>query len=207
MVRPGASCPVCIPVSPVATHCTIIRVRTWSSSASRPSELATWMRRWASAYETVTDVIASLSSRAAASARASSSTFLPFSTDLRQHGRRPAASDTAVPSSATVRVPLPVPRVAAAAAAAADRRPSAVRSAVCANPVVSPRTTRMPAPRSRPETSSSTRPSSYRALDERRSSTKTSAKSPPLRSASSRVDRRTSVSIIGYPSRLPPPLF
>ena len=28
MVRPGASCAVCMPVSPVATHCTMMRVRT-----------------------------------------------------------------------------------------------------------------------------------------------------------------------------------
>ena len=41
-----------MPVSPAATHCTISRVRTWSSSASSPSELATRIRRWASAYET-----------------------------------------------------------------------------------------------------------------------------------------------------------
>ena len=78
------------------------------------------MRRCASPYETVTDVTASLSSRAAASARASSSTFLPFATDS---GSTVSAGgvDTAVPSSATVRVPVSVLRVAAAAATAADR--------------------------------------------------------------------------------------
>ena len=79
------------------------------------------------------------------------------------------------------RVPPPPPRAAAAAASAAASSPSGERSAVCANPVVSPRTTRRPAPRSRPDTSSSTRPSSNRALDDRRSSTNTSAKSPPSR--------------------------
>ncbi len=91
--------------------------------------------------------------------------------------------------SATVRTPPPPPRAAAAAASLAAASPSGVRSEVCAKPVVSPRTTRSPAPRSRPETSSSTRPSSYRAFDERRSSTNTSAKSPPSRNAWSSVVR------------------
>ena len=49
-----------------------------------------------------------------------------------------------------MRSPPPPPRAAAAAASAAARRPASERSAVWANPVVSPTTTRMPAPRSRP---------------------------------------------------------
>ncbi len=84
------------------------------------------------------------------------------------------------------------PRVTPAAAATGRRRPRprprrrrpvSDRSAVWAKPVVSPTTTRMPAPRSRPEESSSTWPSSSRADDDRLSSTKTSAKSPPVRRA------------------------
>ena len=57
----------------------------------------------------------------------------------------------------------PPSRATAAAARAAARRPASVSSAVWANPVVSPTTTRMPAPRSRAEESSSTRPSSRTA--------------------------------------------
>ena len=70
-------------------------------------------------------------------------------------------------------------RVAAAAASAASSR--ALRTGRrCARTRWSrPRTTRMPAPRSRPDVSSSTLPSSRRADEARRSSTKTSAKSPP----------------------------
>ena len=83
-------------------------------------------------------------------------------------------------TSSTVRAPPPPPRAAAAAASAAADRPASVRSAVWAKPVVSPTTTRMPAPRSRPEVSSSTLPSSSRADDDRLSSTKISAKSPPV---------------------------
>ena len=89
--------------------------------------------------------------------------------------------------SATSRTPPPPERAAAAAASAAVRRPSSDRSAVWAKPVVSPTTTRMPAPRSRPEDSSSTRPSSSMADDDRLSSTNTSAKSPPVRRAAARV--------------------
>ena len=62
--------------------------------------------------------------------------------------------------SATSRTPPPPLRAAAAAASAAACSPASERSAVWAKPVVSPRTTRMPAPRSRPDVSSSTRPSS-----------------------------------------------
>ena len=61
---------------------------------------------------------------------------------------------------ATVRVPAPPCRAAAAAASAAASRPASDRSLVWANPVVSPAITRMPAPRSRPLVTCSTRPSS-----------------------------------------------
>ena len=79
------------------------------------------------------------------------------------------------------------------------RRPASVRSAVWAKPVVSPTTTRMPAPRSRPEVSSSTLPSSSTADDDRLSSTKTSANSPPVRSAAPRVRLMTDSSITRGP--------
>src|SRR6202011_2304023 len=64
-----------------------------------------------------------------------------------------------------------------------------------------PRTTRTPAPRCRPETTSSTRPSSNRAEDDERSSANTSAKSPPDRNATASVREHTSGSItrrLGY---------
>ncbi len=44
-VRATLSYPVCIPVSPVATHPTLNRVRIWSSSESNPSLLAISTRR------------------------------------------------------------------------------------------------------------------------------------------------------------------
>src|SRR5207244_4372545 len=87
-------------------------------------------------------------------------------------------------------------RAAAAAASAAVVSPASVRSAVWANPVVSPRTTRMPAPRSSPDVRSSIRPSSSRAELLRLSSTNTSAKSPPVRSAVPRTRRTRDSSII-----------
>ena len=86
-----------------------------------------------------------------------------------------------------MRLSPPARRAAAAAAPAAAARPASLRSAVWANPVVSPTTTRMPAPRSRPETTSSTRPSSRIADDDRLSSAKISAKSAPVRIATERV--------------------
>ena len=49
IVRPVLSRPVCMPVSPVATQLTENNVLTWSSSVSRPSLLATRMRRRESA--------------------------------------------------------------------------------------------------------------------------------------------------------------
>ena len=67
--------------------------------------------------------------------------------------------------SAAIRTAAPDSVEAAAAASAAAASPRSERSAVWAKPVVSPRTTRMPAPRLRPVASSSTRPSSSRALD------------------------------------------
>src|SRR5947209_7939871 len=132
--------------------------------------------------------------RAASSARRSSSTLWAFGTSWgstwasrgRSGGRRVRA---------TSRTPWPPPRAAAPAASAASRRPGSVRSDVWAKPVVSPRTTRMPAPRSRPDVSSSTLPSSRRAADDRRSSTNSSAKSPPVRRAASRTLRTVLSSI------------
>ena len=122
-----------------------MRVRTWSSSASSPSELATRMRRCASAYDAVTDVIAPPCSRAAASALRSSSTLRDFSTvSGRPRRRRPDAAASRRGSARPSRTPPPPPRAAAAAARPRPSRPSGERSAVCAKPVVSPRTTRKP---------------------------------------------------------------
>src|SRR5688500_17963255 len=172
-----------MPVSPVATALTTKRVRTTSSSARRPSELATRMRRRTSPYPALTCLTAAPVARAAASALWSSSTLRALATvsgrTVGSYGRAAYCGVRAISL-----VPPPPERAAAPAASAAARRPASLRSAVWANPVVSPTTTRMPAPRSRPDTSSSTLPSSRRADDERRSSTNTSAKSPPLRSAS-----------------------
>ena len=88
---------------------------------------------------------------------------------------------------ATVRTLPPPSRATAAAAAAAASRPFSLRSEVWANPVVSPATTRMPAPRERPDESSSTRRSSSMALADVASSAKTSAMSPPWASAAERT--------------------
>src|SRR5690606_38101904 len=124
--------------------------------------------------------------RAASSARRSSSTLAPLAT-VSGSTSTPLGRGASRRVSATSRTPPPPDRAAAAAASAAARRPSSDRSAVWAKPVVSPTTTRMPAPRSRPEDSSSTRPSSSMADDERLSSTNTSAKSPPVRRAAASV--------------------
>ncbi len=107
-----------------------------------------------------------------------------------------AGADTAC--RATVRTPPPPWRAAAAAASAAARRPVSLRSLVWANPVVSPTTTRIPAPRSRPDARSSTRPSSSRAAPARRSSANTSANSPPVRKATPRTVSTTDSSINAY---------
>ena len=116
--------------------------------------------------------------RATSSARTSSSTLVALATSLggisTSFGR-----GAEVGSSATTVAPDPLPRAAAAAVSAAAISPASDRSEVWAKPVDSPTTTRMPAPRSRPEVSSSTRPSSSRADDDRFSSTNTSAKSAP----------------------------
>jgi hypothetical protein len=85
--------------------------------------------------------------------------------------------------SAIVRTPPPPWLAAAAADEAAASRPDSLRSAVCAKPVVSPFTTRMPAPRSRPLVTCSIRPSSSPADVDRLSSTNTSANSAPVRTA------------------------
>ena len=106
--------------------------------------------------------------------RVSNSTLVALATSAG-HDQRPRWD--AAPRAAPSRPPwLPPPplRAAAAAADAAARSPLGERSAVWANPVVSPDTTRMPAPRSWPDTSSSILPSSSTALEERRSSTKIS---------------------------------
>ena len=90
-------------------------------------------------------VIAPPSSRAAASARREQLDLARASRPSRA-ARLSASSGVARRRrvSATTCVPPPPPRAAPAAASAASRRPSAERSAVCANPVVSPRTTRKP---------------------------------------------------------------
>ena len=44
-VKADVSNPVCMPLSPVATHDTEKRERTWSSVTRTPSLLATWIRR------------------------------------------------------------------------------------------------------------------------------------------------------------------
>ena len=77
------------------------------------------------------------------------------------------------------RVPPPPLRATAEAASAARSRPRSDRSAVWAKPVVSPVTTRMPAPRSGPTTAP--RPGRRRAVADEfdRSSANTSANSPP----------------------------
>ena len=68
-VRASDSYPVCMPVSPLATHRTLKRVRTWSSWTKRPSEFATRTRRRLSPTPTWTWVMASPARRAASSAR------------------------------------------------------------------------------------------------------------------------------------------
>src|SRR5580698_2613386 len=131
--------------------------------------------------------------RAASSARCSSSSLAAFSTD---EGSvllpRPCCCDG---PRATVRALPPPSRATAAAAAAASSRPASLRSAVWANPVVSPTTTRMPAPRERPEESSSILRSSSVALPETLSSANTSAMSPPRSNADDSTRCSTSPSI------------
>ena len=115
--------------------------------------------------------------RAASSARVSNSSLRALSTDSGGvRSPRPCADSG---PSATVRTPAPPWRATAAAARAAAANPGSLRSAVWAKPVVSPSTTRIPAPRDRPDESSSTRRSSSMALADMASSANTSAMSPP----------------------------
>src|SRR5581483_6820083 len=158
------------------------------------------MRRRLSAVRALTWRMESPSARAACSALWSSSTLAALGTSSGRI-RTSWGRSTDCRVTATSLTPPPPPRAAAAAASAAVRRPFSERSEVWAKPVVSPRTTRMPAPRSSPEVSSSTRPSSSRADELRLSSANTSANSPPLRNAAPRTRWRTDSSIIG---RLPP---
>src|SRR5579875_826650 len=193
-VAPTDSRPVCRPVSPEATQDTAKRVFTWSSPASTPSLLATRIRRRLSPYTTLTWRMAEPALRAASSARRSSSTLSALAT---VSGSTPTSLGAGARTgrSETVRTPPPPPRAAPAAAAAAASRLPRLRSLVWAKPVVSPTTTRIPAPRSRPEARSSTLPSSSRAPVALRSSAKISANSPPLRSAAARTAPTTSSSI------------
>ena len=112
------------------------------------------MRRRASAYDAVTGVMAPLSRARRVRRPAAQQLDLARLRDrLGQRPRRRAVAAASARVSATRRdAAAPAARRAAAAASAAAARPARERSAVCANPVVSPRTTRMPAPRSRPET-------------------------------------------------------
>ena len=82
--------------------------------------------------------------RAASSARVRSSSLRALSTESGSV-RSPGPWKEPGPR-ATVRTPGPPWRATAAAAWAAATSPGSLRSAVCANPVVSPSTTRIPAP-------------------------------------------------------------
>ena len=95
-------------------------------------------------------------------------------------------------------------RAADEAASAALCRPEAERSAVCANPVVSPETTRIPAPLSLPLFNSSTKPSSRTADVDLLSSIKISANEPPdfiaeERTSSRRSDGTICISVKNFP--------
>src|SRR5271166_74698 len=196
-VRAAVSYPVCRPVSPTATHDTAKRVRAWRSLTSRPSELATRISRRDPPQPTCTWEIASPEPRAASSARRSSSRVSAFDPS-GVRGPRSPCEPSASRSGPTATVWLPAPLLATADAAFAARsRPASVRSEVWAYPVVSPETTLIPAPRSRPDESSSTLPSSRLAPEDDRSSAKTSANSPPRRSASDSTCSSTGVSITG----------
>ena len=190
MVWPTDSRPVCMPESPLATQDTEKRVRICRSPVRSPSLLAIWMRRWLSAYLTVTWVMAPSRDRAASSALSRRATFRAFGTSEGRISTR-ADAGPLMASSATTLTPDPPLRAAAEAAVAAARRPAGERSAVWAKPVVSPTTTRMPAPRSRPLVSSSILESSSSAEVDLRSSTNTSANSPPVAIATPSVSRRT----------------
>ena len=161
--------------------------------ASSPSELATSTRRRLSPQPTCTWVMAPPVPRAASSARVSSSILRALST--ASGGVRSRRSCTDAGPSATVRTaapPAPPPPPPHAAAASS---PASLRSAVWAKPVVSPSTTRIPAPRDRPEESSSTLRSSSMALAVAVSSANTSARSPPPTRAADRTRSSTSESM------------
>ena len=182
-----------MPVSPTATADTENSVLTCSSVASSPSLLATRIERRLSPYRHATCEMAEPSARAASSAACSRAT-------LRVLATASGATLTSFGAGACWRLSLPAEvgeppaRAAAAAVCAARCRPAGVRSAVWAKPTDEPERTRIPAPLSRPETNSSTLPSSKWAREERRSSTNTSAKSPPVRRADRSVASRTSAS-------------
>ena len=97
--------------------------------------------------------------------------------------------------SAITLVPPPPWRAASAATRAAAINPASERSAVCANPVVSPAMTRIPAPRFRPVESCSIFPSSRPTPVPRQSEANTSAKSAPVRKPSANTRSRMSLSI------------
>ncbi len=132
--------------------------------------MATSTRLRLSPYPADTCTIDAPAERAASSTRRSSSTLSVLATVFGVLGDVVGAIVRCLRVSGTVRVAAPPCRAAAAAASAAVRRPASLRSLVWANPVVSPATTRMPAPRSRPLVTCSTRPSSSPADVERLSS-------------------------------------
>ena len=150
-----------------------------------PSVVATKIRRRPSENAVVTCEIALPAERAASSAAASSSSLVTVGISSSKY--RAVASWRRCSSRGASRVPPPPSRATADAARAAASNPASERSAVWANPVVSPTTTRIPAPRELPVESSSIRPSSRDALREVRSSQKTSAMSPPRSTATERT--------------------
>ena len=135
--------------------------------------------------------------RATSSALFNNSTFFIFST---VSGRTRTGFGDGLLEAVKLFAELapPLLRAAAAADLAASMSPCVLRSAVWAKPVVSPTTTRIPAPRSLPDVNSSTFPSSKYADEERLSSTKISAKSPPVFKASAIAFSINSLSIISF---------
>ena len=121
---PLVSRPVCMPVSPTATHETVNSVLTWSSSARRPSLLATRMRRRLSATRADTCLMAPPSARAASSARLSSSTLGGLGDGLGEDRHRVGRRHSGAGEVDDARSPPVPPRAAAAAASAAARRPA-----------------------------------------------------------------------------------
>ena len=123
MVWPMVLRPVCMPVSPVATAFTEKKVRTWSSVVSRPSLLATRMRRRLPPTDAVTWLISPPAARAAASARRRIVDLVGLGHVLGEDadvvGRRGHRLGERPPS----RTPPPPRRAAADAASAAVSRP------------------------------------------------------------------------------------